>query len=235
MASFKAKVDAMDKNSLSNSSTTTLSSPLETHKLGQLAAKLDNFVVFPYHLSSYKELDNLPPPINDPDLVPDDINKWHQYFPDAKPRAWGGDLYTLVLVSFGKPFAKVMKLMVPWFCKKRFGIWQSVLQSEKPTSVGWLLFSTPLMDINILKAAITTAIDGVLVGLRWKMILLGMQGSIPDDQKIKALHVYVDKLDVLMAKPLLMQLYASKTVEGHEFPLGIHMQLVPEIGTISEH
>jgi len=89
----------------------------------------NNFVVFPYHLSSYKELDNLPPPIDDPNLVPDDIDEWCQYFPDAKPRARGSNLYTLVLVGFGKHFAKVMKLMAPWFCKKKFGIWQLVLQS----------------------------------------------------------------------------------------------------------
>jgi len=90
----------------------------------------------------------------------------------------------------------------------------------------------PLMDIDILKAAITTMIDGVPVSLHWKMILLGMQGTVLDDQKIKALHMYIDKLDVLMAKPLLMQLYASKTADGHEFPLSIWMCLVPEIDTI---
>jgi len=44
-------------------------------------------VVFPYHLSSYKDLDNLSPPLDDPNLILDDINEWHQYFPNAKP--WG--------------------------------------------------------------------------------------------------------------------------------------------------
>jgi len=115
----------------------------------------DQFAVLPYHLSSYQDMDDIPPPIDDPDLVPDDIDEWRQYFPDAKPRACGGDLYTPILVGFGKPFAKVMKVMAPWFCKEKFGIWQLALQSEKPTSVGWLLFSTPLMDIDILKATIT--------------------------------------------------------------------------------
>jgi len=186
----------------------------------------NRFTVLPYHLSSYQDTDDIPPPIDDPNLVPDDIDKWKLYFPDAKP------LYTAVLVGFGKPFAKVMKAMAPWFRKEKFRIWQSALQSEKPTSVGWLLFSTPLMDIDILKAAITTAIDGVPVSLWWKMILLGTQGTVPEDQKIKALYVYVDKLDVPRAKPLLLQLYASKTAEDHEFPLGIRMWLVPEIDTI---
>jgi len=106
------------------------------------------------------------------------------------------------------------------------------LTVQKPTSVGWLLFSTPLMDIDILEEAISTSIDGVPVGLQWKMILLGTQGLVPDDQKIKALHVYVDELNVPMAKPLLMQLYAHKTAEGHKFLLGIRMHLVPEIDTI---
>jgi len=178
----------------------------------------DQFAVFPYHLSSYKELNDLPLHINDLDLVPDDIDKWCQYFPDAKPWAQGGNLYTLVLVGFGKPFTKVMKSMVPWFCKNKFGIWQSALQSEKLTSVGWLLFLAPLMDINILKQAIMSAIDGVPVSLHWKMILLLVtQGLVPE--KIKALHVYINKLDIPMAKPLLMQLYASKTAKEHEFPL----------------
>jgi len=81
----------------------------------------NKFVVFPYHLSSYQDMDNLPPPIDDPDLIPDDIDEWHQYFPNAKPRAWGGNVNTLVLVGFGKPFAKVMKSMAPWFCKISLG------------------------------------------------------------------------------------------------------------------
>jgi len=122
-----------------------------------------------------------------------------------------GNLYTLVLVSFGKTFPKVMESLAPWFWKKKFGIWQVALQSKKPTVVSWLLFSTPLMDIDILKATITSMINGVPISLvQWKMILLGMQGLVPDDQKIKALHVYINKLNVPMAKPLLMQLYASK-------------------------
>jgi len=45
-----------------------------------------------------------------------------------------------VLVGFSKPFPKVMKALAPWFQKKKYGMWQSALQSEKPTLLGWLLF-----------------------------------------------------------------------------------------------
>jgi len=137
----------------------------------------------------------------------------------------------LALVGFGKPFPKVMKALAPCFCKKKYGILQSALQSEKPILLGWLLFSTPLMDIDLLKEAILAKVEGVPIGLRWKMIL-SVQGSIPKEQQVKALHVYVNDLDVLMAKPLLMDLYASKIEENHEFPLGIRMCLVLEIDMI---
>jgi len=75
----------------------------------------DCFVVLPYHLSNYEDPEDLPPPINDQDSVPDDIDEWLQYFPQAKPHMKGGDLYMLALVGLGKPFPKVMK--APWFHK----------------------------------------------------------------------------------------------------------------------
>jgi len=101
------------------------------------------------------------------------------------------------------------------------------------TNVAWLAsFFTPLMDIDILKAAILDQVEGVPIGLCWKMILCGTQGMIPKEQQIKALYVYVDKLDVPMAKPLLMLLYASMTATDHNFPLGIQIQLLPEIDMI---
>jgi len=64
----------------------------------------DRFAVLPYHLSSYQDTDDIPPPIDDPDLIPDEIDEWKMYFPDAKPWARGSDLYTAVLVGLGKPF-----------------------------------------------------------------------------------------------------------------------------------
>jgi len=125
----------------------------------------------------------------------------------------------LALMGFGKPFPKVMKALAPWFFrKKKYGIWQSTLQSEKPSLLGWILFLTPLMDVDLLKGAILDKIEGVPIGLQWKMIILGTQGTILKEQPIRALHVYIDELDVMMAKPLLMSLYASKMEEDHESP-----------------
>jgi len=76
------------------------------------------------------------------------------------------------------------------------------------------------------------AIDHVPVGLHWKTISHGTQGSIPKDQQVKALHVLVDELDVNMAKPLIMAQYTSKPLANHQFPLHIRMQLVLEIDSV---
>ncbi len=33
------------------------------------------------------------------------------------------------------------------------------------------------------------------------MISMGMQGSVPKDQQVKALHLYVDELNATITKP----------------------------------
>jgi len=76
-----------------------------------------------------------------------------------------------------------------------------------------------MMEIDMLKEAISAKEEGVPIGLNWKVILPRTQGMIPKAQKIKALHSYVNKLDVTLAKPLLTTLYASKTMDDHEFCL----------------
>jgi len=66
----------------------------------------------------------------------------------------------------------------------------------------------------------------------WKTISIGSQGPIPKEQQVKALHIYVNKLDVNMTKPLLTTLYARKTSMDHKSPLHICMQLVPELDAV---
>jgi len=51
------------------------------------------------------------------------------------------------------------------------------------------------------------------------MIILGTQGQVKPEDQVWALHIYVDKLDITMAKPLLMALYESRPSVDHVFPL----------------
>jgi len=106
------------------------------------------------------------------------------------------------------------------------------LQSEKTVLIGWLLFSTITMDPTPLKESISECIQDVLVGLCWKMITTGTQGQIKEEDCIHALHLYIDELDVKMAKPLLMALFTSCPSLDHIFPLHIQMHLVPKIDSV---
>jgi len=115
---------------------------------------------------------------------------------------------------------------------KCFGLWKAYLQSEQPTSLGWFLFSTQTMNIDLLKDAISDKLENIPIGLHWKTISHSSQGSIPQDQQVKALHVLVDELDVPMAKPLILALYTSKPGFDHQFPLHIRMRIVPEMDTV---
>jgi len=49
--------------------------------------------------------------------------------------------------------------------------------------------------------------------VHWKMISMGTQGKMKPEDQIKALNIYVNKLDISMAKPLLVELYPSKLTE----------------------
>jgi len=188
-----------------------------------------HFSAFLHNLSKLESIKDLPEPIKDPNQLLDEVKEWLEYFPGACPCARGGYTYTSVLVGLHEPFPKVVKATASWF---KFGIWKSSLQSEKPVSLGWLLFSASTMDVKVLSGDISLWLSLIPVGLQWKMISMGAQGSIPKAQQVKALHLYVDELDTTLAKPLLMELYTNKSAPGHAFLLHIQMQLVPEIDSI---
>jgi len=197
-----------------------------------LAEEDPSFVVFPHNVSEYESVDNLPPPIESPEDLPGDIDDWLTYFPQAKLRVSGGDTYTSLLIGLSVPLPKLVKNLSAWMRNKRYGLWKAYLQSEQPYSLGWLLFSTQSMDVKLLKDAISDLIENIPIGLRWKMISHGSQGAIPKEQQVKALHVLIDKLDVLMAKPLIMALCTSNPTANHQFPLHIRMRLVPEMDMV---
>jgi len=191
-----------------------------------------HFRVFPYHLSRYKSVTDLPPLIMDVDSLPEEVDEWLSYFPGAKPRVKGGNVYTTILIGLSSPFVTFIKKLSPWCKEKKYGLWEASLQSEKPTSIGWLLFSTNTMDTIPLKEQISEFIHDIPVGLCWKMINMGTQGQVKEADQVRALHLYVNELDVRMAKPLLSGLYPSRPSDDHNFPLHIWMCLVPKIDSV---
>jgi len=132
-------------------------------------------------------------------------------FLKAKPHILGGDTYTLLLIGLNIPFPKLVKSLSTWMQNKCFGLWKAYLQPEQLTSLGWLLFSTSSMDADLLKEAISDRIEKIPIGLCWCTINIGSQGPIPLDQQVKALHIYIDELNMNMARPLLINFHYIST------------------------
>jgi len=130
-----------------------------------LADEDPSFVVFPHNVSEYESVNDLPPLIKSPEDLPGDIDKWLTYFPQAKPRVSGGDTYTALLIGLSIPLPKLVKNLSVWMRNKHYGLWKAYLQSEQPYSLGWLLFATQLMDVELLKDAISNLIKNIPVGL----------------------------------------------------------------------
>jgi len=95
----------------------------------EAAAEEDKqFQVFPYHLSRYKSETNLPTSILDLDSLPEEVDEWLQYFPGAKPRVKGGNMYTALLIGLSMPFVTFIKKLSPWYKEKKYRLWETSLQ-----------------------------------------------------------------------------------------------------------
>jgi len=76
-----------------------------------------HFVIFPYSLSKYLVVENLPSLIDDVENLPEEPDDWFHYFPQAKPWEQGWGIFTMVLIGLSLPFAKFIKKLSPW-CKE---------------------------------------------------------------------------------------------------------------------
>jgi len=141
-------------------------------------------MVFPHNLSQYGTPDNLPHVIDKPEDLPTEVDDWLVYFPQAKPRYNGGNIYTMALLGCSILLGKIMKENNNWFRETRFGLWEATIQMEALVLVGWLLFLTNTTNTDILKKEISCFIEDIPIGLRWKMISLGTQGKIPKENQV---------------------------------------------------
>ena len=114
-----------------------------------------------------------------------------------------------------------------WLREQQHGLWERSIQAEDTTVIGWLLNSLREMDLSALQEALFAMDPQLEVGLRWRLISLGRSGPIPEEQRVRAVHIEVDKTKVEAIKPILYRIYGHDSVGP--FPSGIKMRLVPEI------
>jgi hypothetical protein len=101
-------------------------------------------------------------------------------------------IYPNVRIGHEKPLKDIRRNMRSWLMEGNHGIFYKMLQAESSSEVGWLLYSTRDMD----QGALTDEMSDILgfnLGLRWKVIDIGVWGKIPDSQKVHALSVEVEQ------------------------------------------
>jgi len=67
------------------------------------------FMVFPHNLSNYNLVEDLPPVVNDVESLPEEVEDWFHYFPQAKPCSQGGGIYMAILIGLSMPIPKFIK------------------------------------------------------------------------------------------------------------------------------
>jgi hypothetical protein len=167
---------------------------------------------------------------------PTDFQSLREYFHNFVPLPKGGETFGQIFLGFSIEFRSLIEALSWQYESKteRPTLWQMPLQRENTTKIGWLLYSLPSMDKNLLTHAIFEK-TGVQVGLRWQMISLGKSGKLEEHQKVRALHVELDSATADKGDTSkIKKLYASSTRKQaqDEYPLGVHFRLVPMINDL---
>ena len=83
---------------------------------------------------------------------------------------------------------ELRKDMLPWLKDEGHGLFTRTLQAENIVDVGWFVYSTWEMEAESLAAVISDHIK-IEVGLRWKMISLGIRERIPPPSNRSANYI----------------------------------------------
>jgi hypothetical protein len=125
----------------------------------------------------------------------------------------------------------VLKSGVDWYLNdNRHGLWPAQIQAERVDAILWLLYSSELTDITVLKPAIENEIERrigkrIEVGLRWRNIQLEFsKGPVPPEDIVRAIHIQVEHSVRNEAKSVLQEMYKSKATE---WPLHLRLRAVP--------
>jgi hypothetical protein len=136
-------------------------------------------------------------------------------------------IYPNVRIGHEKPLKDIRRDMRNWLMEGNHGIFYKMLQAESSSEVGWLLYSTRDMDHGAL-ADEMSEILGFNLGLRWKVIDIGVRGRIPDSQKVHALSVEVEQNHRQSYQRKLIAMYGRAVKDVHEYPNGVRLRFVKQ-------
>lgn len=167
---------------------------------------------------------------------PTTLSTLKKYFSRAQPNSSGQTLYVSILMAHDAPFSEIMENVRWWLMEKKFGLWKRQVQSETIKQIGYLLYSTRTLEPEYMKQVVEKAVNrdkralrlgGKLeLGFRWRIIPMGKQGKIKEEDQVRALHVECPSEQFQITKAILSDIYSA---DAKAFPGGIKLRLVPDI------
>jgi hypothetical protein len=136
-------------------------------------------------------------------------------------------IYPNVRIGHEKPLKDIRRDMRNWLMEGNHGMFYKMLQAESSSEIGWLLYSTRDMDQGALADEMSDIL-GFNLGLRWKVIDIGVRGKIPESQKVMALSVEVEQSHRQEYQRKLISMYGRQVKEVHEYPNGVRLRFVKQ-------
>ena len=166
-------------------------------------------------------------PVKKANDLPDNSYELRDYLADCWTPKEGEKriLYPHLYLGHTESLEDIRKHMGEYLSFSKQAIYNKMLQVEESAIAGFLVYSHNDMDAGALADEISDQI-GMPVGLRWRAIDIGIKGKIPDQQKVNALHVEVDKKSKMKAMKKLFELYPRTMVNTHLYPNGIKLRFV---------
>lgn len=150
--------------------------------------------------------------------LPDTKEGINRYFPDAYFRPQPGSMFLNAYIGTTMSEEELGKKIHPFFGatrnRQRVGFWKNHLQFEDTTEIGWLFRSTPGMTPSIIQDELLRH-TGIHVAARWKMISTDTKGSVPEELKVKAIHLSVRCEDANLAKAKFTKLIFARHRRSH--------------------
>ena len=175
----------------------------------------------------WKSVNDHKGPVKKANDLPDNSYELRDYLADCWTPKEGEKriLYPHIYIGHTESLEDICKLMGDYLSTSKQAMYNTILQVEESVVAGFLVYSHNDMDAGALADEIGEQI-GIPVGLRWRAIDIGIKGKIPDNQKVNALHVEVDKKSKMKAMKKLFELYPRTMVKTHLYPNGIKMRFV---------
>jgi hypothetical protein len=159
-----------------------------------------------------------------------------KYFARAQPNTKGQTLYVSILMAHNQSFDEIMENIRWWLSERKAGLWKRQVQSETVKPVGYLLYSTRALEPEYMKQVVEEAANRhkkaeklgkkIELGFRWRVIPMGKQGKIREEDQVRALHIECPSDQYQIVKAILAEIYAA---DAEQFPGGIKLRLVPDI------